>query len=611
MAKIINLKKDAEVTTAVERLWETGEERIYLVAPAGAALLKNVIALKLLKREANRLGKEIILVTKDEIGRELAKRAGLTCRVSLPRQAAADEEEEEVLREVPPQKFESFLQDEVKARRQGSLGRQEMSDIRPKKTAEAVLRPIRAEEPVEEELAEESIEAEQEAGGEIEEFLDEGPAIEREETAVKDFAVPAEEDDFPINKMGKSEKLEAFFNKEFFSSRRKKTAVQKTSSASWTGRFIYGLIGLTVLVSALVLYFVLPKAEIIVTPKTEAATQEVATVADKGIAKLDASQNKIPAQSISVEKKETKEFASTGERQVDEKASGKITVFNEFSSSSQALVERTRFVSEDGKVFRTARTITVPGAKIQEGKIVASSIEVEVVADQAGAEYNIGPSRFNIPGFSGTPKYDAFYGRSTAAMSGGASGLKKVVTQADFDKAKQELWETLKPTLDKEFKAQIPAGLKMLEGSFSEEIAGAESSVAVGSPADNFSLTVKGAAKAVLFDENDILELIKQKINGQLAEDKKLVSDQESLVYQNVKADFNKGLLSFKIKYNGLIVWKIKTDDLAKEVAGKKEQEIKEIFDKHSEISQAKVVFWPFWVKSVPTNLDKIKITVE
>jgi hypothetical protein len=274
-------------------------------------------------------------------------------------------------------------------------------------------------------------------------------------------------------------------------------------------------------------------------------------------------------------------------------------------------VERTRFVSEDGKVFRTTETITVPGAKIQEGKIVASSIEVEVAADEAGSGYNIGSSRFTIPGFSGTPKYNAFYGRSTEAMSGGASGLRKVVTQEDFDKAKSELWETLKPNLEKEFNAQIPEGLKMLEASFSETIANAESSVAVGAPADIFSLTLKGVAKAVLFDENDVLEATKQKISGQLAEDRELVSDGNSLAYQNVKADFSKGTVSFGVKFNGRIVWKIKTGDLAEEIAGKGQEEIKEIFNQHSEIGQARIVFWPFWVKSVPASLDKIKITVE
>jgi len=620
MAKTINLKKDAEVTAVVERLWETGEERIYLVTPAGTVLLKNVIALKLLKREADRLGKEIILVTKDEVGRELAKRVGLSCRASLPRQAAA--EEEETLREVPPQKFETFLQDEIKARRQGFSGRKEMSDIRPKKASEMVLRPV--PEPEDEEKLKELLEKKEDIEEKIEEiafkkpaeeekepeaFLDEGEAVE--ETAIEDFEVPAEETDFPINRMGKNEKLEAFFNKEFFSRRRQKERSEKSAAISWTGKFVYGLIGLAVLVSALVLYFVLPKAEIIIVPKAESAVQEAVLTADKAITKIDASQNRIPAQYISVEKKETKEFVSTGERQVNEKASGKITVFNEYSSSSQTLVERTRFVSEDGKVFRTTETITVPGAKIQEGKIVASSIEVEVAADEAGSGYNIGSSRFTIPGFSGTPKYNAFYGRSTEAMSGGASGLRKVVTQEDFDKAKSELWETLKPNLEKEFNAQIPEGLKMLEASFSETIANAESSVAVGAPADIFSLTLKGVAKAVLFDENDVLEATKQKISGQLAEDRELVSDGNSLAYQNVKADFSKGTVSFGVKFNGRIVWKIKTGDLAEEIAGKGQEEIKEIFNQHSEIGQARIVFWPFWVKSVPASLDKIKITVE
>ncbi len=651
MRKVIKIKNNEDITEVIEKLWETGAEEIYFIVPQGASLVKNIIALKLLKREADRLGKEVILVTRDEIGREAAKRAGLISRVSLPR--FSDENgEEEVLHEVPSKKFESFLQEEVKARRSNALSQEKMmSDIKVRKTLEEVqltedssshLLEEKKEktlpdtesaldleeksdlalkeeiEKLDEELSKIHLEEKEETAlPEIDDFSEEEQEEEKKEETQRQRESDLErEENFPIKKMGKDEKLEAFFNKKFLSGwkfknkERKKDIIEKTNF-SWTGKFIYGLSGLAVVVTLLVLYFILPKAEIIIYPKTESVNEELSVTAGKGVSKVDVTQNKIPAQLIQLEKKETKEFLTSGERQVNEKATGKISIYNEYSSSPQTLVEKTRFVSEEGKVFRTLKTVVVPGAKIQDGKIVPSSVEVEVVADQPGEEYNIGPSRFAIPGFAGTPKYNAFYGKSFSAMTGGASGLRKVITQEDFDNNKEKIWSELKTSLEQELKSQVPEGMKILEGSFFEELVSVESSASVGSPAETFSLTVKGVAKIILFDEDDILTLIKQKIADRLSENKKLVEDQINFIYQNIKVDFARQQITFRVIFNGKIVWLIKQDELKKELAGKKEEAIKEIFDRQTEVSQAKVVFWPFWVSRVPANIDKIKIIIE
>ena len=103
------------------------------------------------------------------------------------------------------------------------------------------------------------------------------------------------------------------------------------------------------------------------------------------------------------------------------KAFGTITVFNGYSSEPQLLIASTRFLSSNERIFRTTKNIDIPGAQLNDDEIIPSSISVEIVADYLGAEYNIGPSDFTIPGFKGSPKYQGFYGKSSTAMSGGSS----------------------------------------------------------------------------------------------------------------------------------------------------------------------------------------------
>ncbi len=663
MAKVINLKPQEEITSVIERLWETGESEVFLVAAKETALLKNIIALKLLKREADRLGKEITLITKDALGREMAKRVGLASKVALPKKILA--EEEEVFHEVPEGKFESMLEDEVRFRREAPSPRT-FGDIRPKGTVlerrsieveqqeEKIILPPKEEDLPEEEPASEleelitkgkeeesfleklqrKYQAEEatEKGGEEEEEEVSDEAEENEEEPEEEGEEEEkdeeeEEEDFPIHGLAGGRRIVVKEKKPFLSRwpalnfkkikdsfKIEKIKPEKRKKHSvlpfFSGRFLTIFVGAALLVLCLALYFILPKAELVVSPKTEAVNQELSIIADKGTSKINLTQNKIPAQLIKLDKRQSQEFPTTGERQVNDKAKGTLTIYNEYSSSPQALVEKTRFVSESGKVFRLVKSITVPGAKISEGKIVASSIDAEVVADQAGADYNVAAGRFTIPGFQGTAKYAAFYGQSKNAMSGGASGLLKVVSQDDYDKAKNALWQALRPALDSEFKSQLPGGLKIIEGATKEEMSGTETSVVIGSPAENFTMTLKGSASALLFDEKDVIELIKGKLASAIGEDKELALAPEQITYQVASVDYSRGQLSLKVKVVGNLVWKIDEVALRQEIAGQKEKAIREIFARHPEVDQAKVVFWPFWVTSAPKNLDKVMVQV-
>ncbi|MEK7160469.1 MAG: hypothetical protein AAB724_00415, partial [Patescibacteria group bacterium] len=387
---------------------------------------------------------------------------------------------------------------------------------------------------------------------------------------------------------------------------------RKSLSVSFfSGKFLAIFSGATILTAAAVGYFVLPKADILITPKAEAIDQSMNVLVDKSTGKIDSSQNKIPAQLLKLDKKETRDFATTGQRQVNEKAKGVMTIYNEYSSTPQSLVEKTRFVSENGKVFRSTKTVTVPGAKINEGKIVSSSIEVEVIADQPGSEYNVEPGRFKIPGFQGTPKYDAFYGETKVIMAGGASGLMKVVSQEDIDKAKEIIWTTLQPALDQESKAQIPSNLKLLDGAFKIVQSQVSANQAVGEPAENFSLTVKGTATVMLFDENDIIELIKKKFTVKIGDDKDLIIKPGQLDYQNLVIDMNRGQMNLEVKINGQIVWRVNLNDIKQALLGFRADAVKAYLGNHPEVAEIKVGLWPFWVKSIPANPVKVIISVK
>jgi len=156
-------------------------------------------------------------------------------------------------------------------------------------------------------------------------------------------------------------------------------------------------------------------------------------------------------------------YEVTGENSVSgKKASGSVVIYNEYSSSSQTLIATTRLQSTDGKIFRLLKNVVVPGTTNVGGTIQPGAIEAEVVADQAGSDFNIDPTDFKIPGFANGPKFDKFYAKSSSSFSGGTSdgtsGGSAKVTQQDIDSAKAKAEAAINDKINSVISGELQTG---------------------------------------------------------------------------------------------------------------------------------------------------------
>jgi len=372
--------------------------------------------------------------------------------------------------------------------------------------------------------------------------------------------------------------------------------------------WITALVIICILSLSYVVYFVLPRAQVVLSPKKEKVNFDTEITVDKNINSVDEKEGKIPGQFFQLESSISKEFPTTGEKEVEEKAKGTITVYNQYSSSPQTLVKTTRFKATDGKIFRLVDTVTIPGATIDEGKIIASSKDVEVIADEAGEAYNIGPSKFTIPGFEGSPKYAAFYGQSSAAMSGGAKGKMKVATKDDIDGATNIVTIEVKDKVKKEFQEKIPQGLKLLESAQSLEIIESSSNLKANQPGERFIVTVKAKASGLAFKEQDALFLAGKIMNEKISGNKILLLSTIKINYQSVKNNFTQGKTVLTCKVEADAAWNFDEEKIKNDLAGKNEADVRTYLSSIPEIENARVIFWPFWVKKIPSNKNKIKV---
>ncbi len=353
---------------------------------------------------------------------------------------------------------------------------------------------------------------------------------------------------------------------------------------------------------------ILPKADLkIVAKKSDWAYND--SIVTQKSAKIDYKTLTIPNQIFQSKNDMAMKFPATGKKQVETKASGKIIVYNSYSSDDQTLIQNTRFVSPEGKIFLLAKKIIVPGAKISEGKIIPSSIETDVVAEKAGADYNIDPVKlFSIPGFKGTPKYQAFYGESKDSMKGGFVGEIAYPTSSDISSGSQKTKDTLESSLKTKLFSQISGEFKVLDGASTFSISEQKNNTDVDKDG-NFSIFVNGQMSIIVFNESDLITALKKRAETEKGDIYYVKS--YDLQYGVARMDINSGRLSFPVDFKAILSYKIHVENLKKEVAGKSEVDLKKSIFSLPGLDAANISLWPFWVKKVPVNLNKINITID
>jgi len=593
--------------------------RVNLVIPQNAQIWQSSINLKLLKREADYYDKKVTLVVADDNAASLAERIGFETKM-----------EADFIPEPEPEKetpAELLAEDEEEI-------------------------PVDEEEPIIEEPAEEPLPAEPLRPKTEEEIIDNLwaerhslPSDGGEEPRQPMESLPAEplirqeapQDAVPIYLASAARKPKKRLddmvrgrNKvnlfsagllKSFSFKRKKTPgrnkpifprqlekIEAIKELRWSKYFVI-FIGLALLVAFAVVYLVLPSAEIVIEPNSESVSFDVLAVGSEDILEADGEMNKIPLQRIKVSETESREFSASGEKEVNAKAKGAVIIYNEYSSEPQTLVATTRFESGNGKIYRIEKNLLVPGAKIQEGRIIASSIEAEVVADLPGKEYNVGLTDFTIPGFKGTPKYAGFYAKSKTEITGGAIGKVKVVSADDLKKAEEELKAKLREKTAKLLEKQTPDKLKLLEQGEREEAVSA-ASAKENEITEKFTLETTLIKEALLFDEEDIKKIAELNLVLQIGSGKKSLPKTQQIQITKPAIDWGQGKASFYLHVKEDVITEIDQDALKRELLGKNEVEVRKILAGYPEIKKAKVSFRPFWVKKVPMQENKVKITV-
>jgi hypothetical protein len=109
--KTIYIDADEEITGVIDKIRTEEADDIYLVIPKGALITQGVINLKLLKKEADKIGKSITVITGDPLVQKVIGRLGIQVGKQSD-QFAPDNDSKEFSKEAVVEKVSSEVADE-------------------------------------------------------------------------------------------------------------------------------------------------------------------------------------------------------------------------------------------------------------------------------------------------------------------------------------------------------------------------------------------------------------------------------------------------------------------------------------------------------------------
>lgn len=296
---------------------------------------------------------------------------------------------------------------------------------------------------------------------------------------------------------------------------------------------------------------------------------------------------------------------TTGVERVEERASGTITVFNNYSTASVKLIKNTRFETPEGLIFRTPSEIVIPGKKGG----APGQVSITVMADKPGEAYNVGPvARFTVPGLVSTPAmFSGIYASSKSAFSGGFSGERPAALPGAVETARSAVRERLLEKARESAHAEANNS-EMILSDLSRVTY--QSLPATSEAGGGMRIHEKARIEIPVFSKSGLAKEVAKFVSADAE-----ISETVLVPGKDFKAEAGTlpltDRLDFKLSGTGTLVWVVDAKALTEALAGREEGAFQTIVGGFPSIEEARARVEPFWKSSFPADPTDITVRVE
>lgn len=369
------------------------------------------------------------------------------------------------------------------------------------------------------------------------------------------------------------------------------------------------LIAIFLIGGGLFLHISLSKAKVEIWPETELVSFNTKVTVEEKRDGIDFLNQVIPGISITETQTFSQDFSATGKKLIEKKAEGIVRIYNE-TQTDQVLIAQTRLQpplekfplpleENENPWFRTLERVVIPAN---------GYTDVEVVADAPGEKYNIGPSTFSIPGLAGTARYTFIYGESFKPMQGGAKTEVSEVTDDDIKNAENAMKNKAFEEIPNFLRKKADIDFIVLDEAIEINIIDATTSIKTGSEVEKFPFQVKAEAKTLSFKKEDMDNFTQWFIKNQVPVDKEFDENSLDISYSLETINFDTGKLILSLNIKGKIFSSINEISFKKALSEKSLDEAQMFLQNQPGIKKSKIEFFPFWLKKIPEDLEKIEV---
>jgi hypothetical protein len=365
-----------------------------------------------------------------------------------------------------------------------------------------------------------------------------------------------------------------------------------------------GLLALIVL--GYLAFMVLPKATVAISTNAEDVNSNLGFSLDTTAADLDLNKSNIPGTAVQQQKTYTQQVDATGKLNNGKIAQGSAT----FSICMPPFVDPddipagTGISASNGNRYTLQEKARFPNngsPDYAHSCYRFTSNTVNITATAGGASYNVDSATFDVDNSSAT---------GTGSASGGTDDITIVVSQADIDNAKGKIKTEDAAIKDALYQQLSQDGLFGIRSTFQASDPTVSSSSQPGDKASTVTVTESVTYTMFGTPKKYLVELIKDDIGQQVDLDKQAVLNDGLDKATFTVDDISDTVARINLENTATVGPKIDKAAIAKQIAGMKSGEAKDMISQLPGVSGVDIKLGPFWVSSIPKNTDKIVITV-
>lgn len=350
---------------------------------------------------------------------------------------------------------------------------------------------------------------------------------------------------------------------------------------------------------SIIFYFTYRKAVIRIKSDAEVVSNEFIIDVKESAAGSDALMGRIMQETLNDEL----EYKTQSE--VDETIDGitaEISIINN-NNRPQALVATTRFLTDDGVLFRLKNRVNVPAKNKISAQIYAANPE-EIKKE-------IDPGKFTIPGLSESLQ-EKIYGEALSPIYPPTQKVK-VIAACDIDNAKAELLDNLLKKAIIEFAKDAKSGEKISAKAINKEILNLEMDKKEGDKSPNFKIKMNVKFTAVIFNEDELFKLAENKLAQTRGKGYRMLDiSRDKLMYSVEKYDLTGGTANIRAMLAGKVIIDGENQILDKDnMVNLAKDDVRAHLKSFKEIKDVEIKVIPSWCERLPRMKNSIEIIVE